>query len=131
MRFGNLDDWRSDRALESEGVPCSIGQGRELIVRRAGARNRAYVAGLADIAGEEDLAGMQRLFASTIVCGWRGLVDERGDEVPYSIEACIELFAQCPDLGDFVARFAAARANFHAAEIEEDAERLKVIPGGR
>jgi len=130
MKFANVEDWHSSRAREIEGVPCDIGKGRALIVRRAGTRNRAYMAGLISVNGE-DLHAIERLFAETIVCGWRGLRDEHGAEVPYSVDACCALFEQCPDLGDFVARFANERANFHAAEVEEDSERLKVIPGGR
>lgn len=130
MKFANVDDWRSEGALEAEGVPCSIGKGRTLIVRRAGSRNREYVAGLGSVS-VEDLEGQRKLFAETIVCGWLGLLDEHGEPIPYSVEACVELFRQCPDLADHVARFAATRAHFHATEVAEDAERLKAIPGGK
>lgn len=130
MQFSNVDDWRSDRMREAQGVVCPIGQGRELIVKRAGSRNRAYIAGLVDLK-PDDVAAMERLFASTVVCGWRGIRDAEGRELEFSAEACAELFAQCPDLGDHVARFAADRAHFHALEVEEEGERLKVIPGGR
>ena len=130
MKFANVEDWQSSRAREREGVPCDIGKGRTIIVRRAGTRNRAYMAGLVAVSAE-DLHAIERLFAETIVCGWQGLRDERGAEVAYSVDACVELFEQCPDLADFVARFANERANYHAAEVEEETEHLKVIPGGR
>jgi hypothetical protein len=130
MNFANVDDWRSSRALEAEGVACPIGKGRELIVRRAGSRNRAYMAALAE-AKTEDIPALERVFAATIVCGWRGLLDEHGREIAYSTQACAELFEQCPDLADRVAKFASDRANYFAAEIEEDTEGLKVIPGGK
>jgi hypothetical protein len=123
MQFGNVDDWRSDLAREREGVPCPLGAGRELLVRRAGSRNRAYMAGVMNVAAG-DLPALQRLFAETIVVGWRGIRDRQGAEVPYSPEACAELFGQAPDLADHVARFAADRANFHAEEVAAEGERL-------
>jgi hypothetical protein len=129
MEFGNVNDWRSDRTRELEGVVCDLGEGRELIVRRAGSRNRAYMAGVAGIE-PGDITALERLFAETIVCNWRGIRDKDGAEIPFSPAACAELFSQAPDLADHVARFAANRAHYHAEELERDADSLKATPGG-
>jgi hypothetical protein len=129
MEFGNVDDWRSDPQREREGAPCSIGSGRELIVRRAGSRNREYMAGVMNVAAG-DVPALQRLFAETVVVGWRGIRDRQGAEIAYSPQACAQLFAQAPDLADHVARFAADRANFHAEEVAAEGESLKGTPDG-
>lgn len=41
---------------------------------------------------------MHRLYAESIVIGWKGIKDEKGKEIPFSSENCIKLFVDLPEL---------------------------------
>lgn len=124
MRFGNLNDWHSDRALEEAGVAVDIGGGRELIVKRNGARNRSLMAAMQNN-DPDTFEGQARIAAAAILVGWRGLKDEHGAEVPFTADNAVALFKFAPDLLDTVMRAAHDRGRFHGEELEADKDALK------
>jgi len=124
MDFGNFNDFHSDPRRESEGVTMDLGQGRALIVKRSGTRNREFMAAVADI-DPHDRDAQVEVFVSSIVKGWSGVKDRAGEDIPYSVDACKELFAFAPDLLDQVAQFAVNRGNFVSEQIEQEKDALK------
>jgi hypothetical protein len=124
MQFGNFNDFHSDVRREVEGVPMDLGEGRTLIVRRSGTRNREFLAAVAGIDPQERAAQIE-VMARTIVCGWHGVKDRNGQEIPYSFDACKALFEFAPDLLDSVAVFAVERGNFASDEIKQEKDALK------
>lgn len=129
MKVANVTDWQTDADLLEAGAPLDIGEGRALIVKRAGIRNREFMAAVAGIDAKDEAAAM-RVFAATVVVGWRGFRDADGNEVAYSAAECFEVFRACPELYDATFLFANRRANFRAEELEAEKVQLKKRPVG-
>src|SRR5262245_47767066 len=119
MKIANVEDWKTDESLVEGGAPCDIGEDRVLFVKRAGTRNRTFMAAVAGINTQDEASAMQ-VFARTIVVGWRGLRDDQGKDVAFTSDECVELFRTCPEIFAEVALFAARRANFRAEQLEVD-----------
>jgi hypothetical protein len=154
-RFGNMADWHSDLAREHDGVPFDIERDalvarearRMLIVRRAGTRNRAFMAlsprmhehAQKMVRGDDDPSGdeivtrhlaMAHVCAHSLVLGWRNIRDEQGAEIPFSADACEALLRFCPDVVEGVMNFALSRAHFHAEETAQEIDTAKKSYGG-
>ena len=129
MKFGNLNDWHTDPALELQGVPLDLGAGRSLIVRRAGTRNREFSVAVVGI-DVTDAQRMGEVLARTVVIGWCGITDDHGEPIPFSPDACVAMFEWAPDVYEKVARFATERANFAGVELEEEKSAVKKRSGG-
>jgi hypothetical protein len=134
MDFGNLDDWKTDPRAVTTGMPLDLGRDRTLFIRRAGTVSREFVAACAarSAAGvdPDDPGEQMALYARSVVVGWSGIVDAGGNPVPYSPEACIELFTAFPEIWALVWPFANSRANFRVAEMEEAKQQVKRRSGG-
>lgn len=134
MDFGNLDDWKTDPRAYTTGIPLDLGQQRALFLRRAGTVSREFVAAIAarQAAGvdPDDPDEQKVLYARSVVVGWSGIVDAAGEPIPYTPEACIELFRAYPEIWALVWPFANSRANFTAHEMEADRQQVKALPGG-
>ena len=124
MRFGNLNDWHSELTLEAAGVPVDIGQGRVLLVKRTGSRNRELMAAV-EANDADTFDGQARIAARALLVGWRGLTDEAGAEIPFSEATAEALFQFAPDLLDTVMRAAHERARFSGEQMEADKDSLK------
>lgn len=140
MDFGNIDDWRSDRDLELNGVDLPLGRDRFITIRRAGGGNRAFwnfsnqlaqqiadetTGGDTGKLTEETWEAVQvKAYAQRIVVGWRGITDSAGAEVPFSPEAFVKLCEVAPDVWDFVRTQANRRERFRRSAIERDKETL-------
>jgi hypothetical protein len=129
MKFGNVGDWHTSVAKSANGVPLDLGEGRTLLVKRAGTRNRAFMAAVATIDVNDDAAS-RAVYARTVVAGWSGFNDEAGNPIPFSPEACIELFDYAPEIFDLMWLFAAQRANFRDAELAEEKAQVKKQSSG-
>ncbi len=64
---------------------------------------------------------MIEAFAETVVLGWKGITDKKGKKVSFTPENAVKLFTQLPDLFTDVREAAAARANYSAKQVEDDA----------
>lgn len=128
---GPYSVFRTDKALEKEGIVLDYGDFK-IKVARAGGSNTAFQKALtAKVrpykrqldAGTipDDVA--ERLFldvyAESVVLGWEGVTDENGKPLPYSKENAVKLFTDLPDLFRDVQNQAAAISNFRA-EVTED-----------
>lgn len=134
MQFGNLEDWKTDPRAGTTGMPLELGQGRRLFIRRAGTVSREFVAACAarSAAGidPDDPEEQMVLYARSVVVGWEGITDANDAAIPYSSEACIELFRAFPEIWALVWPFANSRANFRAQEMEAAKAQVKRPSGG-
>jgi hypothetical protein len=129
MRIANVSDWRTDPQRSINGAPLDLGEGRTIYVRRAGTRNRDFMAAMVGI-DTEDEAALRQIVARTLLASWSGFLDTEGAEVAFSAEECVALFEACPELFDRIWIFASQRANFQTQEVSADAAQLKKRPGG-
>jgi hypothetical protein len=108
QRFGSSLD------LERKGVvmdyKCPHGT-FSLKIKRAGARNpewkKIYNEVMKPVA-EDIVAGkvseadnkilLAEVWSKSVVVGWAGVINSDGEEVPFSVETCYELFCYMPDL---------------------------------
>jgi hypothetical protein len=115
-------------------MPLDLGRGRLLYIRRAGTVSREFVAAVAGRASAgvdpDDPEEQMRLYARSVVVGWEGIVDAGDAPIPYTAEACIELFRAYPEIWALVWPFANSRANFRAKEMEEAKLQVKPPSGG-
>jgi hypothetical protein len=134
MDFGNLDDWKTDPRAYTTGVPLDLGNGRALHIKRAGTVSREFVSACAarQKAGldPDDPDEQMSLYARVVVAGWSGIVNSKGEAVPFSAEACIELFRAYPEIWAAVWPFANSRSNFRVEEMDEDKAQVKLPLGG-
>lgn len=128
---GPYSVFRTDKALEKEGIVLDYGDFKIKVARAGGANSAFQKALTAKIrpykrqldAGTipDDVA--EKLFldvyAESVVLGWEGMTDENGNPLPYSKENAVKLFSDLPDLFRDVQNQAAAISNFRA-EVTED-----------
>ena len=78
---------------------------RNIKAVQAGAINPAMIA--------ENREEDRELFPAHVITGWTGVLDARGEEVPFSREACAEFLQALPDwIFDEMRNFAGNAANF-------------------
>lgn len=104
-----------------------------LTLRPAGTENKDYLNGLLREFGsqhqvsrvrgatvenlEKQRAANRRLFPECVVVGWAGVRDDSGNEVPFSMDACMALFRALPDyMIDDIRAFAEIPENFHGKQ---------------
>lgn len=139
-KFANIyGTFGSDPILEQKGVVMEYelqnGEIFELKIKRAGARNTVWrklynqllrpvedqnQAG--EISETENHYMMAELYAKSCVIGWKGLKDADGNEVPFSIGTCLELFCFMPELLTKVINDCHERSNFAHKEKEATAK---------
>lgn len=62
---------------------------------------------------EKSRKAVRDLYPSFVVTGWRGVRNDGGTEVPFSVDACKELFRKLPDyIVDDIRAFAEVPENF-------------------
>jgi len=103
--FSNIDDFVTDPKIEKQGVDLDFGNGRFITIRRAGGANVEFKNRLANLIedrtntvtglktdSDDDKDILYQLFAKYIVIDWKGWKDSNGNEIPFSVQSCIELF---------------------------------------
>jgi len=139
--FKNIDDWQSNAELERNGVPIDFGKGRVMYAKRAGGSNRAFTVALAEclqrIVGDRDPnevkdeeldEDLKRLYATHVLLGWKGFVDEHDKEIAFSVPAFMELMTVAPDMWIKVRTTAKSRESFQTSP-EQMLERDRVTLG--
>jgi len=125
----------TDSTKEQEGVVHEMGEGLKMRIARIGNPNyqkrfqalskphrRAIRRGtLADEVAEKLLI---QCLAETIVLGWEGL-EENGEEVPYSLENCVRILTDYPELRNYINDIANELEGYQAEDDEEATENLK------
>jgi hypothetical protein len=112
--FGKL--FATNKPTEVEGIwitygPNSKGDPLEIRIARAGGANKGFALRhevltkpyrrliQADQMDKDVMEGiMRKLYAETVVKAWRGVLDDDGNEIPFSVEAVVEQFEAYPDL---------------------------------
>jgi len=128
--------FKTDKNLETAGVDLSYGEnskGEEMLITiaRAGGSNKAFQKAMAaktrplrrqietNTASEDVLNKIVvEVYAETVVLGWKGIEDEKGNDLPFSKENVIKLFTDLPDLFTDV-RGQAQEISIFRAEIME------------
>lgn len=144
MKFGNMADWQSDPELESGGVKLDIGRERWILMRRAGGANRAFLVAYAGLiaqlggdGGPDSIAqallteGLRPIFAEHVVLGWGGIRDDKGEDVPYSRDAFLELMKTAPDLWVRIRTEADKRERFQREQLEREKSQLGKLSSGK
>lgn len=128
------DLFETDAKLEAEGFIFDITPKISFTLARAGGANlryqkamevktRKHRSAIENNTISVELANqlMVEAFAETVVLGWKGITDKKGKKVPFTPENAVNLFTKLPDLFIDVREAAAARANFSAKEVADDA----------
>lgn len=122
-RFG------TEPKLEERGVVMDYdladGSTFSIKIKRAGARNEEWkrlyneiVKPRADdiiegkVSEKENKILLAEVWAKSVVVGWANIKDSEGNEVPFSVENCYELFCFMPDLLNDVINDSHNRSNF-------------------
>lgn len=132
----------TDPKLEADGVWMEVGDGASLLIARTGnpkhselvARHVRPIARRIEkglVPKEKTRKLLAKIYARSILLGWKGIEDETGAEIPYSAAKAEELLHDLPDFFDLVQSLADDRAAFRAEEIEEDAKHLGEGSGGK
>jgi hypothetical protein len=111
-RFGNMGDLHTVPSLEVDGAPLDLGEGRVLMVRRAGGRNRTFLAAMSGVNDSTPTRELAQAVSRALLAGWSGILDQDGNALDYTPELAAELLEYAPDLIDRVVAFAAERANY-------------------
>lgn len=117
--------FKTDESVEQGGVEIDYGEGVKIRVARAGGANKRYVKSLEVMHRKyrkqiqleilsNDLANqlLIKAYAESVVIGWEGVTDEAGEPMPFTVENCVKLFTDLPDLFDDVKSVAGAAAAF-------------------
>ncbi len=137
-QFGLL---ATDRELEELGVRIRLDSRSDVWfdVRRPGGANHAYDRAISKARFkfrkelnlgtlDNDVARIQILlpaFVQACVVDWGGVRDDDGDEIPFSVEACTELFTEFPDVFDAVYDTAQELSTYRRGQQEEVIQALE------
>ena len=110
------DAFKTDASAEQDGIILDFGD-FTVKIARAGGENKKFQKALRRRLDKhkraiqfealpEDVAlrVLAECYADAVVLGWENIVDEIGEEIPYSREKCVELLMELPEF------FAAIRA---------------------
>ena len=129
---------KTDKKLEEDGARFEW-MGGVFYIRRIGGGNNKFslamanlVNSLADADGDIDFSSekymekMAEIVTDGLIAGWENVFDEDEEgneiEIKYSLETCVDLLVQLPDLMDAVVKFAENRRNFLIARNHEKAK---------
>lgn len=116
----NLDtQFKTDRALEEEGVDFAISDKVKFRCRRFHANNPRVKAALAaymkpfarqaelgTLPVEKNQEIMMKLFIDVSLVGWTGLEDDKGQPIEFSKENALKLFTSLPEVFDALWKYA-------------------------
>ena len=125
--------YETDDDNEIGGIILNYGEGIRIKVARAGGANsnfakafekatRPYRKRMDTGTLDESLANdlLIQVFAETVVKGWEGITDREGNKLNFSVDNCVKVFKDLPDLFSDVKESSMSVSNFRFEEIEED-----------
>lgn len=128
------DKFGTDKGLEQTGVVLDYGDGMEVRIARAGGANIKFEKAVQakmrkfGLQAKHDLLDadqmrevMREVLAETVVLGWTGFTDREGNDLPFSREACIQVFKDLPDLFEDVLEQSRKAALFKTTVLEAEA----------
>ena len=130
----------TDKNVERDGVVLSYGKNSKnkdinIRIARAGGANIRYTKLLEaaikpyrrqlqnetmDNGVAEDIT--MRVYAQSVVLGWEGVEDENGNDMDFTVENCMKLFKDLPDLWADIQSQATRAALFRQDILEADAK---------
>ncbi len=130
----------TDKNVERDGVVLSYGKNSKnkdinIRIARAGGANIRYTKLLEaaikpyrrqlqnetmDNGVAEDIT--MRVYAQSVVLGWEGVEDENGNDMEFTVENCMKLFKDLPDLWADIQSQATRAALFRQDILEADAK---------
>jgi hypothetical protein len=123
----NLDSlFKTNKAMEQEGIEFDLGNGVIFRVRRFGGSNAQRVkqslakyhkpyARLIEadrMPQEEQAKIMAKVFTDACLISWEGVKDAEGNDIPYNFDNAVELFTTLPALFDAVFEHAQSDAGY-------------------
>lgn len=103
----------TNKGVEKEGVIIKYGEDTSIRIARAGGSNTAFsrryevlmrpyrrLVQTGQMDQEVQAEVMRQLYAETVVRGWEGVTDQNGNDLPFTVENCVKLFKDLPDLFD-------------------------------
>ena len=126
--------FETDKSIEENGIELDYGD-FQIKVARSGGANQKYNKTLEHLSKPHrrsiqtetiDAKTIQKLLsdahAKAVVIGWVDVKDRDGKKIPFSVENCIKLFDDLPDLFEDVREQAAKTGLFRKAILEESAK---------
>jgi len=124
----------TDPNLESgEGITLDYGAAGRIRIHRAGGSNkrygkildcklRPYRRQIENASIDEKVAArlMAEAYAEGVVVGWEDVVDQDGNIMPFTVENCVKLFLDLPELFADVQEQANRVSNFRKAQLQDD-----------
>lgn len=137
MDFDGLNGYRQDSKIESEvGIDLDFGEGVVITILRAGGSNFKYIEeyqdavepyrtrkGIRKIPLEEDRELLRRVYARSVIIGWKG-VKSQGKDVPFTEENVIAFLKKFDSIFDEIVFRASEATNFLEEAKIKDAEKL-------
>jgi hypothetical protein len=130
--MGTYAKFKNSEQHEKEGVWLDLGDAGRFKLARAGGSNKKFARLLSKtfrpyrrrlqtdtVENEEVQDLLIKTYAKTIVIAWEGVTDEDGNEMQFTVENCIKLFKDLPDLFSEIHE-AATEAEMFRAQISED-----------
>lgn len=122
--------YKTDNNLETNGIWLALGEGAEFLVRRFGGANGtkikklsaiyhkpyARLIELGNLPEEKEREIYINIFVESSLLDWKGVKDEKGEDIPFSQEKAKEIFAQLPTVFDIIVEHASNSNNYKEAE---------------
>ncbi len=132
----HIDAFAMNEEAELTGVWKELGDGAAILVARSG--NTKYdnmleaelapyrtALGATSLSPEESREIIIKVTASTILLGWRGLIDSDGNEPSYSVDKAVEWLKAYKEFYKIVVTVASNLNNYREAVIKEVQEDIK------
>jgi hypothetical protein len=131
MNMNAYELFETDKKVEEDGIDIDYGE-FQIKIARSGGANQKYAKTLEILTKPHrraiqtetaDVKLVQKLLveahAKAVVLGWTGVKDREGKPMKFSVDNCIKLFNDLPDLFSDVQEQAAKTGLFRKTVIEE------------
>lgn len=118
LQYGTTEDGRPIQ-IKVARAGGSNTKFTKLMEQRAKPFRRQIQAGTADSKQMEKL--VREVYAQSVVLGWENVQDENGNDMPFTVENCIKLFEDLPDLYTDLVQQSQEAALFKAELLKADA----------
>lgn len=129
--MGIFNTFKTDKAAEESGVWVMVDDGEEICIARHGnAKHKAIVEELTKpyrailrAGGEIPDAKTDEIAleatARALLIDWRGIKDEAGEPLPYSVEAAKKVLTELPEFRNRVVQMSMTFETFRTASLED------------
>lgn len=133
--------FETEESLEKKGVTIEYGEAGSFQVARAGGANEKYSKSAESVMRpfrrliEQELLPDKKakvllytIYAESVVLAWEGVrakptvKGQPGELIPFTVENCVQLFTNLPELFADIQSFASSGKNFKSDDVEGDAK---------